>query len=165
MDRDQGPMPDVPTDLHGTGSGDESDTSQVRQEAAARNEGHPIAHVSKKTRGARRKTKTETKRHGTTGRTWTWGYLNTFQPIRKWTREGRLSRPISRKTIPGCIYYAIKRIKRGTDKKVYDAAIHDGLEALTIQPLYRRVQIELRLLARFGVIKRTKHLKDDRRRT
>lgn len=102
------------------------------------------------------------RRHGASGRKWTWGYLNIFQPVSKWTIHGRLIRPTTRDTIPGCVYYAIKRIKRGSDALVHRAACEDGLRSLTRQKTYPRVQAELRLLARLGVIKRTKHLKDTR---
>jgi hypothetical protein len=112
-----------------------------------------------KTKKGKRRT---TFRHGVLGRKWSWGHVNTFQPTTKWTVRGRLIRPTTRGTIPGCIYYAIKRIKRGSDRAVLQAAIEDGLQEMTIQPLFRRVQVELRLLAKLGVIKRTKHPKSVR---
>jgi hypothetical protein len=103
-----------------------------------------------------------TRRHGISGRKWTWGHINIFQPVHRWTLQGRLVRPTLRRTIPGCIYYAMKRIKRGTDVRVHQAACDDGLELLTIQPTMKRVQTELRMLAKLGVITRTKHPKTRR---
>jgi hypothetical protein len=116
---------------------------------------------SKKTK---RGPKPKTKRKGTAGRHWSWGHLNVFQPVHKWTIRGRLIRPTLRRTIPGCIYYAMKRIARGSDRLVHRAALEDGLGELTIQPTFPRVQAELRLLAQLGVIKRTKHPKTKKRR-
>lgn len=115
------------------------------------------------TRKRKRTKKKTTKRHGLVGRKWTWNILNTFQKTSKWTVRGRLIRPTLRNTIPGCIYYAMKRIKRGTDARVHAAACADGLELLTIQPTFRRVQAELRLLAKLKIIKRVSHKR--RRRT
>jgi hypothetical protein len=53
----------------------------------------------------------------------------------------------------------MKRIRRGTDARVHQAALDDGLASMTVQPTYRRVQFELRALARLGVIRRVKHPK------
>jgi hypothetical protein len=97
-----------------------------------------------------------TKRHGIVGRKWTWGYINTFQPVEKWTKQGRLTRPLPRDTIAGCVYYAMRRVKKGTDLRILEAALDEGLAALTVQDMMPRVQRELRVMAKLGVIKRTK---------
>ena len=78
----------------------------------------------------------------------------------KWTRKGRTIRPAPRNSGIGCIYYAMKRVQKGSDKRVHEAALEDGLAALTTQNTYSLVQNELRTLARLGVIKRTKPRKD-----
>lgn len=119
----------------------------------------PEPWTKKKRKTVKKPKRNRTRRHGVAGRKWTWGLLNVFQPVRRWTMQGRLVRPTLRTTIPGCIYYAMKRIKRGNDARVHRAAIEDGLELLTIQPTFRRVQTELRMLAKLGVITRTKHPK------
>jgi hypothetical protein len=124
----------------------------------------PEPWTKKRTRKPKPKPKPRTARHGVAGRHWTWKHLNVFQPVHKWTVYGRLVRPTLRTTIPGCIYYAMKRVKRGSDVRVHKAAIEDGLEALTVQNTLWRVQKELRLLAKLGVIKRKKHPKTQRRR-
>lgn len=110
-----------------------------------------------KKRKARKKKWRRTKRRGIAGRKWSWGYINVFQPVRRWSIKGRLVRPTLRSTIAGCVYYAIKRIKRGNDARVHQAAIEDGLEMLTVQQTFPRVQDELRKLARLGVITRSRH--------
>lgn len=75
--------------------------------------------------------------------------------------EGRLHRPTLRNTINGCIYYAMKRIKKGSDRSVHLAALEDGLADLTVltgNPQKKLVQDELRRLARWKIILRTRRV-------
>lgn len=138
-----------------TSSGTEVDPTPVEPETSDGQDQTAVVKPepwTKRTPVPRRRTRT--RRHGITGRKWTWGYVNVFQPVHKWTVRGRLVRPTLRTTIPGCIYYAMKRVKRGTDDRIHRAALDDGLETLTVQPTFSRVQKELRLLQKLGVITR-----------
>lgn len=183
MDQRQDSVPDVRTDLHGTGSGDSQAPPVSSEETKTGTDGDSASaqsHAPKKSHRKRAKAKSwrewsrrrvvekrikTTKRHGVKGRKkWNWGYLNSFRPVHLWTKEGRLIRPVVRTTIPGCIYYAMKRIKRGSDAKVLAAALEDGLRDITTkQATLYRVQVELRLLARLGIVSRTRPKKGARK--
>src|SRR6266576_3006439 len=105
------PTPDVPQTS--------DDQSQASPEVV---KPKPEPWTKKKKRKVTKPKRKRTRRHGVSGRRWSWGHINDFQPVYRWTIAGRLVRPTLRTTIPGCIYYAMKRIKRGSDAKVHRAA-------------------------------------------
>lgn len=97
-------------------------------------------------------------RGGKKGRHWSWGFVNVFRSQeKKWTTYGRLTRPTLRTTIAGCIYYAIRELKKATDRRVYQQAMENGLgEISRNKNLFPRVQKEMRILAAMGIVARAK---------
>lgn len=100
---------------------------------------------------------------GVKGRSWNWGHSNSFVvDTKKWTKDARLRLPANPKSVLGCIFRAIQKLKRATDDDVLDECLRMGLS--TKQNKRKQVQIKLRRLRRWGVVARDKNTKKAKRR-
>lgn len=100
---------------------------------------------------------------GVKGRSWNWGHTNSFVlDTKKWTKDARLRLPANPKSVLGCVFRAVQKLKRASDDDILAECLRVGLS--TKQNKRKQVQIKLRRLKRWGVVARDKNTKKALRR-